>query len=192
MRRFPAGAALLASSLVLMAAPAQAADAVRARTSVQGLTFTSKVFAPTGTTGQWYILVHDATAARQHFVARSAIGTYPNTKVQSVTVPLSAFGTACTLVVQVDVRFGGTTHQTTTLIGNIHRAHLTKPNCTPAKPPVTPPTVTPPTVTPPTVTPPTVTPPVHHVVTPPAEVGVSAAAAAAPARAVTASVTFTG
>ncbi len=171
---------------------------MHATTTVDGMTVTSTVTAPKGTHGKWYVVVHDAAVSPQTTVAQSPIGRYPAVKTLSATIPMSAFGSGCKLVAQVDVRFGGTRHRTTTLVpGGIHRITLTKPNCTPAKPPVTPPTVTPPTVTPPTVTPPTVTPPtvtppVHHGVTPPAKVGVAGASAAAPARAVTASVTFTG
>lgn len=194
---------MLVPSLLLLAAPADAAERLHASTTVQGLTFTSTLSAPRGTHGQWYVAVHDASVSPQTLVANSAIGRYPQTRTESVTVPTSAFGSACTLVVQVDVRFGGTTHRDTTLVpGGIRRITLTKAHCTPSKPPVKPPTVQPPTVKPPTVKPPTVKPPVHTV-RPPAQVqptvkapttsaGVLGVSAAAPAPAVAASVTFTG
>ena len=194
---------MLVPSLLLLAAPADAAERLHASTTVQGLTFTSTLSAPRGTHGQWYVAVHDASVSPQTLVANSAIGRYPQTRTESVTVPTSAFGSACTLVVQVDVRFGGTTHRDTTLVpGGIRRITLTKAHCTPSKPPVKPPTVQPPTVQPPTVKPPTVKPPVHTV-RPPAQVqptvkapttsaGVLGVSAAAPAPAVAASVTFTG
>lgn len=208
MRRFSATAAMLVPSLLLLAAPADAAERLHASTTVQGLTFTSTLSAPRGTHGQWYVAVHDASVSPQTLVANSAIGRYPQTRTESVTVPTSAFGSACTLVVQVDVRFGGTTHRDTTLVpGGIRRITLTKAHCTPSKPPVKPPTVQPPTVKPPTVKPPTVKPPTVkppvHTVRPPAQVqptvkapttsaGVLGVSAAAPAPAVAASVTFTG
>lgn len=194
MRRFSTSAAAVVSSLLLMSVPAAADESMHATTTVDGLTVSSTITAPKGTHGQWYVAVHDAGVSPQTVVAQSPIGRYPAVKTLSATVPMSAFGSGCKLVAQVDVRFGGTRHRTTTLVpGGIHRITLTKPNCTPSKPPVKPPTISPPTISPPTVTPPTVTPPVRHVpATPPAPAGVSAAAAAAPAQAVAASVTFTG
>lgn len=162
---------------------------MHASTVRDGLTFTSTLTAPKGTHGQWYVIVHNAAVKPQTTLAISEIARYPRTKTESVTIPTSAFGSGCSLSVQVDVRFGGTRHSTTTFVpGGVHRATVTKPNCTPEhpKPPVTP--ESPPT---PQGPPPTVVPPVRHVTAPPttAPSGVSAAFAA---RAVPASVTFTG
>ncbi len=203
VRRFPAGAAATVSSLLLLAAPAAAGERLHASTTAHGLTVTSTLSAPEGTSGQWYVALHDASVSPQPLLAKSAIARYPQTKTESVTLPAGAFGSACSLVVQVDVRFGGTTHRDTKLVpGGIRRLTLHKANCTSKPPTVQPPTVKPPTVKPPTVKPPTVKPPTVKpptgTVKPPVQVkttppsGVSGVSEAAPAPAVEASVTFTG